>query len=222
MTLRVAGTARRQRVRRAQRGSAFIISLLVIVVITFLGLTLAMVTSTEMQLGGNDRDLQRSLYACQSGLAITAARVLVRQDSLVPGELRAPQVMQEGRPIQINEVATSTDPTQDSSQARGSRVQLSYVAKLNEGPAAYSQINGADNKSILKRGIIGFQAWGYRYNTLESPNLDTPDTPTTMRICSTILDMQPFKFPLNMDFMSAPAGSQVGRPLVGVGTLPKF
>jgi hypothetical protein len=166
-----------------------------------------------MQLGGNDRELQRSFYACQSGLGIVAARVLVRQDTLVPGELRTPQVMEGGRPIQINEIAGEPDPENDASPARGSRVRLSYAVKLNEGPASLSQINNADNKQILKRGLLGFQAWGYRYDTNQSPSAGTPDTPISMQVCSTILDMQPFKFPLNMDFT---------QQANGTGTRPKF
>ncbi len=214
--------ARTTRRTHRQRGSAFIISLLVIIVITFLGLTLSMVTSTEMQLGSNDRDLQRSFYACNSGLAITAARILVRQDSLVPGESRTPLPMQEGRPLQINEAMGSFDATSDASPLRGSRVIVSYVVKLNEGPAALSQINNNDNKQILKRGVLGFQSWGYRYDTAQSPTPTTPDTPLSMRVCSTVLDMQPFKPPLNMDFMSSQAGATVGSRVMGVGKLPKF
>jgi hypothetical protein len=183
--------------RRRAGGSAFIISLLVIVVVTFLGLTLSTVTSTEMQLGSNDRDLQRSTYACNSGLAVSAARILVRQDALTPGELRTPQPMEAGRPIQLNELHDQFDPRNDASPTRGSRVILSNAVELNEGPAAYTQINNASEKPIFRRGILGFTAWGYRYDTVSSPDLSTQGTPLATRACSTVLDLQPYKVPMN-------------------------
>jgi hypothetical protein len=187
----------RQRIfaRRRAGGSAFIISLLVIVVVTFLGLTLSTVTSTEMQLGSNDRDLQRSRYACNSGLAVTAARILVRQEAIVG--LREPQPMEGGRPIQLNELHGVSDPRDDSSPTRGSRVILSNAVELNEGPAAYTQINNSSEKPIFRRGILGFTAWGYRYDTVSSPDLSTQGTPLATRACSTVLDLQPYKVPMN-------------------------
>ena len=206
--------------RTRQRGSAFIISLLVIVVITFLGLTLSMVTSTEMQLGGNDRELQRAFYACNSGLAISAARLIVRQDSLVltrqgpnPGDIPTEQ------PVQINESAGTTDPTADGSPSRGTRVLMSPGVKLNQGPAALSQVNRSDNQPILMRGVMGYRARGYRYDTGESPSITTPDRPLGARFCSTILDMQPFKIPLAVDFTSANAGATVGSKVVDIGSV---
>jgi hypothetical protein len=201
-------TSRRLRRRTHRRGSAFIISLLVIVVITFLGLTLSMITTTEMQLGGNDRDMQRATFSAESGLAVTAARILVRQDTLAPEYAVTPQPLLENRPIQINEFASGTDST----PGKGSRVILSSVAPLNNGPAAYSQINNRqqyDNKA-QDRIIVGYTAWGYRYDSVYSPTPTSPDIPTTVRALSTVLDFQPGKAPLNLFYSLA--GNTGGRP----------
>lgn len=206
--------------RTRQRGSAFIISLLVIVVITFLGLTLSMVTSTEMQLGGNDRELQRAFYACNSGLAIGAARLIVKQESLAA--VRQPVLPADPpaeQPWQINESANTIDPTADGSPLRGTRVVIANPVKLNEGPAALSQVNRSDNQPIPKRGMVGYRARGYRYDTSASPSITTPDTPISARLCSTVLDLQPFKWPLQSDFLSANAGATVGSRINTVSSL---
>jgi Tfp pilus assembly protein PilX len=66
--------------RAAQQGSAYIVALLVLVVLTLLGLSLAMVTETEMQIGTNERVTTRTFYSADSGIGIAAVRVLVNND----------------------------------------------------------------------------------------------------------------------------------------------
>jgi Tfp pilus assembly protein PilX len=66
--------------RDRQRGSAFIITLMVLVVLTILGLSLAFVTSGEQQVGANERLISRVFYAADSGIAIATARLLVNND----------------------------------------------------------------------------------------------------------------------------------------------
>lgn len=60
--------------RRSDSGSAFIITLLVLVVLTFLGLTLVLVTQTELQIGGNEKAASRVLYAADSGISVAVTR----------------------------------------------------------------------------------------------------------------------------------------------------
>jgi type IV pilus assembly PilX-like protein len=68
------------RARARQGGSAYIIALLVLVVLTALGLTLSLVTQTEMHIGANERVVQRHFYAADSGVASSTARALVIND----------------------------------------------------------------------------------------------------------------------------------------------
>ena len=68
------------RPRAHQGGSAYIIALLVLVVLTALGLTLSLVTQTEMQIGANERVVQRHFYAADSGDGSSTARALVKAD----------------------------------------------------------------------------------------------------------------------------------------------
>ena len=68
------------RARARQGGSAYIIALLVLVVLTALGLTLSLVTQTEMQIGANERVVQRHFYAADSGDGSSTARALVEAE----------------------------------------------------------------------------------------------------------------------------------------------
>jgi type II secretory pathway component PulK len=60
--------------RRGERGSAYIVVLMALVVLTIVGLSLVMVTQTEVQLGSNERTINRTFYAAESGLRFAAAR----------------------------------------------------------------------------------------------------------------------------------------------------
>jgi len=66
--------------RRAEAGSAYIIALLVLVVLTIIGLALTLVTQTEVQIGANERTVNRTFYAADSGIAVAVAKVLVSGD----------------------------------------------------------------------------------------------------------------------------------------------
>ncbi|HVR97391.1 MAG TPA: PilX N-terminal domain-containing pilus assembly protein [Thermoanaerobaculia bacterium] len=61
---------------RGERGSAFVAVLLVLVVLTILGLSLVLFTQTEVQLGSNERTINRTFFAAESGIAVSAARAL--------------------------------------------------------------------------------------------------------------------------------------------------
>ena len=63
-----------------ERGSAFILALLTLVILASVGLSLSLITQTEMQIGGVERTLQRVFYAADAGLSTSLARALVARD----------------------------------------------------------------------------------------------------------------------------------------------
>lgn len=63
----------------SESGSAFIITLLVLLVLTVVGLTLLLITRTELLLSDNERTIERSFYAADSGVAVATAQILHRQ-----------------------------------------------------------------------------------------------------------------------------------------------
>ena len=66
--------------RKRQEGSVFIISLLVLLILTVVGLTLSLVTQSEMQIGVNERLTQSAFYNANSGIDIATAKALVLPD----------------------------------------------------------------------------------------------------------------------------------------------
>lgn len=67
--------------RTHERGSAFVITLMVMIVLTILGLSLVFITAGEEQVGANERLISRVFYAADSGIAIATARLMVNNDS---------------------------------------------------------------------------------------------------------------------------------------------
>jgi type II secretory pathway component PulK len=65
---------------RGEAGSAYIIVLLVLVVIAIFGIALSMITQTEMQVGSNERTLNRVFYAADAGIELAVARAVVTAD----------------------------------------------------------------------------------------------------------------------------------------------
>jgi hypothetical protein len=65
---------------RREEGSAYLVALMGLVVLTLLGLTLSIITQTEMRMGANERVLQRVFYAADSGFGVSVSRALVQGD----------------------------------------------------------------------------------------------------------------------------------------------
>ena len=59
-----------QKSHRSEAGSAYLATLLVLVVLTILGLSLAVITQTEVLIGGSEKQATRQLYSANSALAI--------------------------------------------------------------------------------------------------------------------------------------------------------
>ncbi len=60
-----------------EQGSVFIVSLMVLVMLTVIGLSLALVTETEMLIGGNEQVINETFYAAETGLAVAVSQLLV-------------------------------------------------------------------------------------------------------------------------------------------------
>ena len=78
MKRRLSGAASRRRHRQA--GSAYVISLLALFVLTMVGLSLSVVTQTELQIGANESQANRVFYAADSGISHSTARALTNAD----------------------------------------------------------------------------------------------------------------------------------------------
>ena len=75
----------RNRIPRAQDGSAYIVVLLVLLLLTIFGLSLVVITHTERQIGTNERDASRNFFAAESGIAVAVA--WLQENNTQPHEL---------------------------------------------------------------------------------------------------------------------------------------
>ncbi len=60
---------------RDERGSAFIIALMILVLLSFVGISLTIVTETEMQLGSSEKLIDRTCFAAEAGFAALFAQL---------------------------------------------------------------------------------------------------------------------------------------------------
>ncbi len=63
--------------RMGEEGSAYLAALIVLVLLTIIGLSLSLITQTEMQIGSNERLIERAFYAADSGISLATAETLV-------------------------------------------------------------------------------------------------------------------------------------------------
>ncbi len=60
-----------------ERGSVFIVALMVLVMLTVIGLSLALVTETEMLIGGNEQVINETFFAAETGLSASVSQLMV-------------------------------------------------------------------------------------------------------------------------------------------------
>ena len=65
---------------RSQEGSAYLIALMALFLLTILGITVSLVTQTEILASSQERIIERTFYAAESGLEASIARALGEGD----------------------------------------------------------------------------------------------------------------------------------------------
>ena len=65
-----------RRNHRDQSGSAYLLAIMVLLILTMVGLSVALTTQSEARIGENERLVRRSFYTADAGLAIQTARAL--------------------------------------------------------------------------------------------------------------------------------------------------
>lgn len=152
-----------------QQGSAYIFALLILVVLTLIGLSLALISSTEMQVGANERLIQRTFYAADAGVGLSAARILVTSS------------YEEGS-WQMNPAPGRTDVLVRN------QVTLGPQIPLLEAPCNLCEINnsGSYNERAYRRANIVVTSLGERV-TLDG------STQIANNTIAANLDIQPWK-----------------------------
>ena len=79
--MQLAGTSIRRAFRRdREEGSAYIIALMALFLLTILGISVSLVTQTEIMAASQERIIERTFYAAEAGLEVSIARALGQGD----------------------------------------------------------------------------------------------------------------------------------------------
>ena len=152
---------------RREAGSAYLIVLLVLVVLTILGLSLVLITNSEMEIGANERSIQRAFYEADSGVAVGAARLLVANEH-------------RGTTMDLDEPGAILNFK--------TRLELAPVVPLADAPCNLCEINNA--------GTYNERAYRRINNIITSKATrltSTDPTPLSQKVVSSVLEVQPWR-----------------------------
>jgi len=107
---------------RSEDGSVYLLAILVLLVLTIVGLALALTTQSEMQIGANEETSRRTFYSANAGISISTAKALVVPDL---------------RSMELDLVVPSNDP---DLQLRN-RLEMSPFTPIQDGPCNLCQVN---------------------------------------------------------------------------------
>ncbi len=115
-----------------ENGSAYVLVLMVLLVLTLLGLVLAFITQSEVEVGANERNANRVFYGTEAG--ITAAVVSLNFNDRSAKDMR---IMDPG------------------STTQGTHVVIPALLEVNTGPCNLCEINqGNDFQDITHSASV--------------------------------------------------------------------
>lgn len=155
---------------RAQAGSSYVIVLLVLLVLSVIALSLTFITTVEMRIGANERSLQRTFAAAESGIGMAAARILVTND------------------YSDGSFSINTDATGSAPPWKRTGVEIGPVSPLIEAPCRLCEINnsGTYGAATYSRALVAVSSRGQRPSVGGS---------NEERLLTATLDMQPIQVP---------------------------
>lgn len=158
------------RKNRAERGTAYIIALLVLLVLTIVGLSLALVTQSEVQIGANERQITRVFAAADAAMGELAA------DLFVNG----------------NQGASSRFVPESGSIAGtnlGIRVERSNIVRLNSPYCNLCEINQSPGDEPYRANTYAIATAAFRSGTTSSGTA----VPLSEKRLEAMLSAQPLK-----------------------------
>jgi hypothetical protein len=168
------GTPRR---RTGEEGSAYIAVLMVLVVLTIFGLALSMITQTEMQVGGNERTVNRVFYAADSGVKTAIAELLANNEF-------------PGRTFLYTDSGLQLAPSEDGTPVLAARVDVLPVLLIQQGPCNLCEINqagGYGGRDYYKTTNV-INATATRFSTMDGGDERVPIAQKTI---SAMVEIQP-------------------------------
>lgn len=131
------------RTLRARRGSAFVLALMVLAVLTVIGLSVSLITETEMSIGETEKIQNEQFFASEAGLTAALSGLLVTNNTA---------------PVNIVIPSQTMDRSRSNLQA-GVDVQTSGFNWLTEGPLPYTKIESYVGTYYYTRALTRRTAW---------------------------------------------------------------
>jgi Tfp pilus assembly protein PilX len=173
-------------VRRGERGSAYLIALMALVVLTILGLSLVLVTQTEVQVGANERTVNRTFYAADSGFHIITAEALANNTYVAP-------------PFNMNEVAPGSVGGKVADIVKVTPFSPVSANSLDSHICAYCPANESGPKYYTKAyqltSTAGRVAWTSGSTPTDPTNLPLGATELGEKTLSMTIQITPAKDP---------------------------
>lgn len=168
------GPGRPRPARRTETGSAYMIVISALAVLSLIGLVLIAVTQTEVAIGSSERNANRVFYAADSGFAVATARAMAIGDYTAT-------------------TFTLPDSVGGSPISSSNRVSLSPFCPINDQPCNLCEINDAGEYSDHGYRKIN-HAVTVTAARLASPLgiLGTPVTTAQKRLTS-MVEIQPWR-----------------------------
>jgi hypothetical protein len=155
-------------IRNQERGSAYLIVLMVLFVLTTLGLSLSVVTQTEILAGAQERVIERTFYAAESGLELSIARALADANFGPVLHERTRSELEQGQLTPIRE-----------------RVQSSTFFCLGDTPCNLCSVN--QGRSYTRRNHL------LAVNASRLAEGDAPDVTLGRKNLSSMVDVEPYQ-----------------------------
>lgn len=157
--------------RRTEEGSVYILSLLVLLILTVVGLTLSLVTQSEMQIGVNERLSQAAFYNANSGIDLATAKALVVPDL---------------RSFELDLV----EPADLANLNVRNRLEVSPFQPILDAPCNLCQIN-ADSTYFKINHAVASRSTRIAWMGATTPPADP--TPLAQKRVSAMISFQPWR-----------------------------
>jgi Tfp pilus assembly protein PilX len=162
-----------------EAGSAYVLVLLVLLVLTLLGLVLAFITQSEVEVGANERTINRVFYGAEAGVTVAVTNLLITND-------RTAKTL-----TFMDPVSPTLDNLYPNAVKLGTHVAIPAMAEVNSGPCNLCEINqGSDYKAITNEVVVTATRFGVdsggKETVLATKNLDL------------MVEFQPFRDVLNV------------------------
>jgi hypothetical protein len=158
---------------RRQAGSAYIIALLVLIVLTVVGLALTLITQTEVQIGATERSVNRSFYASDSGPGVALAGTLNKH-------------WDQNIKLEINTTAQDTGVASNPSTYFADELTVTPLVQINAQPCNLCDV--ADPQYSYKYVVHAVTS-----TTTRTGFTSTGSSPLVQKTIATMVGIQPWQ-----------------------------